>query len=72
MDNDGTFRVNHLVHAGDNNNWIAPINDDIQDVVNQQVVPVTVVGEWDYKRRTAKYILGNADDIETVFNDIFM
>ena len=73
MNSDGTFRVNHLIRKGDKDStWLAPIHSDIQDVCQEQVVPVEVVGEWNYNGRTPKFILSNMNDIKTVFNDIFM
>lgn len=73
MNSDGTFRVNHLIREGDKDStWLAPIHSDIQDVCQEQVVPVEVVGEWNYNGRTPKFILSNMNDIKTVFNDIFM
>ena len=73
MNSDGTFRVNHLVREGvKDSTWLAPVHSDIQDVCHDQVVPVEVMGNWDYSGRTPKFILSNMNDIKTVFTDIFM
>ena len=39
-----SIRVDHLV--GEQDVWKRPLEDDIQEVVAEQIIPVVVDGEW--------------------------
>ena len=66
---DGTFRVDHLMHAGTGDEiWQPPHEtDDIQDTIEQQIVPVT----WNVSSRKPHFVLGNAIEIEDIFRKIY-
>ena len=69
---DGTFRVDHLIRAGPGNEmWQRPPgSDDIQDTTEKQVVPVPVIGTWDFSKRKPSFIISNSLEIEETFNKI--
>ena len=62
---DGTFRVDHLICAGTEDEiWHRPPgSDDIQDTIEQQIVPVTVSGTWDFSKRKPSFLIYNANEI---------
>ena len=64
--------MDHLVHAGTGDEtWQQPHGtDDIQDTIEQQIVPVTVSAAWDFSRRKPCYILSNTPEIEDMFCQI--
>ena len=63
---DGSFRVDHLGRTGTGSEtWQRPSGPD--DIIEQQIVPVTVSGAWDFSRRKPCYILSNAPEIEDMF-----
>ena len=68
---DGTFKVDHLKrpNAGDNI-WVRPIDDNIKDVTDVQVLPVNVSGEWDFSMEVPQYIIKNATEIHKIFVEI--
>ena len=68
----GTFRVDHLTRAGTGDEtWQRPPGtNDIQDTMEQQIVPVAVSGTWVFSQRKPCYILNDAPEIETVFKEI--
>ena len=47
-----------------------PIDDDIQDVTDVQVLPVNVSGEWDFSMEVPLYIFKNATEIYKIFGEI--
>ena len=62
------IRVDHLEKKENNiNRWIRPQYDDVQDVMLAQVLPYTVVGDWDFKERHTAYIVSNVEEIQTCF-----
>ena len=65
---DGTFRVDHLMRAGTGDEiWQRPHGtDDIQDTIEQQILPVT----WNVSSRKPYFILSNAIEIEDIFREI--
>ena len=62
---DGTFRVDHLMRAGTGDEiWQRPHGtDDIQDTIEQQIVPVT----WNISSRKPHFVLSNAIEVEDIF-----
>ena len=65
---DGTFRVDHLMCAGTGDEiWQRPHGtDDIQDTIEQQIVPVT----WNVSSRKPHFVLSDAIEIEDIFRKI--
>ena len=65
---DGTFWVDHLMRAGTGDEiWQGPHGtDDIQDTIEQQIVPVT----WNVSSRKPHFVLSNAIEIEDIFREI--
>ena len=47
-----------------------PIDDDIQDVTDVQVLPVNVTDEWDFSMEVPQYIIKNATEIHKIFSEI--
>ena len=47
--------------------WIRPRQDDIQDVVEQQILPCEVVGEWE----SAVFNVQNSREIQGTFDELF-
>ena len=55
-----------------NEEWERPTGaDDIQDVFEEQIVPIAVTGDWDYSGEKPRYILTNHIDIEKTFKSIY-
>ena len=46
---DCTLRINHLMKHNNIDTWARPIGpDDIQSTMAQQILPIKVLGEWDF------------------------
>ena len=51
--------------------WRRPTGeDDIQDVYEEQVVPIKVEGEWDFTTDIPRYIISNHEEIQRTFEQI--
>ena len=51
--------------------WQTPRSPDIQaHTLPQQILPVTVIAEWDLSGRKPCYIVDNVEEIQQVFLDI--
>ena len=70
---DETIRVDHMAKKGNacKDKWIRPRQEDIQDVVEQQILPCNVVGEWDMSTRSDVFIVQNAAEIQESFDELF-
>ena len=69
---DGTFRVDHLARAEQGDDvWQRPPGDDIQDTTERQIVPVAVLGTWEFSRRKPCFVLSNAAEIQETFLKIY-
>ena len=64
------IQVDHLTLKEDSQQWIRPEIDDVQIVQHIQLLPVTVLGEWDFSKRQAIYHVNNVTEIENVFKKI--
>ena len=55
MNKDGTYRTYHLERKGSTDMlWCRPSGwDDKQDTKDIQILPVNVVGEWDFREEEA-------------------
>ena len=60
--------MDHLTRIGtEDETWQRPPgNDDIQDTIEEQIVPVTALGIWDYSQTKPYFLLSNALEIEHV------
>ena len=70
MNKDGTYRIDHLERKGSTDKlWCRPSGwDDIQDTEEIQILPVNVVGDWDFKEEKPTYVITNITDIKDSFN----
>ena len=68
---DDEIQVDHLKckRKGEYGEWVRPERDDVQPVHHVQVLPVNVLGEWDFSKRLSVYRILNLEDIQNVFND---
>ena len=64
--------MDHLKRSGAGDKyWVRPTGvDDIQDIVEEQVVPIDVSGDWDFTTETPRFIVFNHADIQERFNEI--
>ena len=62
------IQVDHLKckREGQHELWVRPEADDIHVVHIVQVLPINVIGEWDFSKRI--YCVQNLKDIENAFN----
>ena len=70
---DGTYRVDYLdrVNHRDSKLWQRPkMYDDIQETEEIQIIPVNVIGEWDFKTDVPYFILENKEEIKRTFEKI--
>ncbi len=74
-DIDGTHQVDHLTRykAGDNSKWVRPQLQDLQNVYDEQILPLSgaavntstavapikIAGDWDYLGRKPIYVVSN-------------
>ena len=67
---DEEIQVDHLKckREGQYKEWIRPEADDVQVVHHVQVLPVNVIGEWDFSKRHSVYQVVNLEDIQNAFN----
>ena len=56
----------NLAGTGDEIWQWPPGTDDIQDTIEQQIVPMTVSGTGDFLRRKLHYVLSNIIEIEDI------
>ena len=67
---DDTIKVDHLVQQKytSSRDWIRGKSDDVQLVSHVQVIPVGIVGEWDFRNeRQPVFVIENVDKIVTSF-----
>ena len=70
---DGTFRIDHLERANNrcNNMWQRPSGkDDIEDTDEIQILPIQVLGEWDFTKEMPYFLLTNEHEIKDNFNKL--
>ena len=70
MNKNRTYRINHLERKGSTDKlWCRPSGwDDIQDTEEIQILPVNVVGDWDFKEEKPTFIITNITEIKDSFN----
>ena len=69
-----TIKVDHLVTQKNTSSrhWIRENSDDVQLVSYLQVIPVYVIGEWNFRNeRQPVFVLENVDNIVTSFEKTF-
>ena len=60
-----------MQHNNKNDSWERPNGpDDIQCAMVQQILPIKVLGEWNFSGRKPIYVLENAQEIQTLFREI--
>ena len=67
---DDTIKVDHLVQQKytSSRDWIRGKSDDVQLVSHVQVIPVVIVGEWDFpNERQTVFVIESVDKIVTSF-----
>ena len=67
---DDTVKIDHLQpqKKGNRKNWIRPKTDDVQAVNIVQLLPIEVVGDWNFRNeRQPVFSVDNAIEIEKVF-----
>ena len=66
---DEEIQVDHLKckREGQYKEWIRPEADDVQVVHHVQVLPVNVIGEWDFSKRRSVYRIVNLEVIQNAF-----
>ena len=62
-------RVDHL-ESKDKVNWMRPAFDDIQVVKYIQILPIEVIGDWDFSKRHCTFTIKNADNINEIFKKL--
>ena len=69
QDDDDTIKVDHLQQKYTwSRDWIRGKGDDVQLVSHVQVIPVGIVGEWDFRNeRQPVFVIENVDKIVTSF-----
>ena len=70
---DGTYRIDHLerVSSRGNTKWQWPSAcDDIQDAEEVQILPIQVLGDWDFTSDKPYFLVSNAEDIVQNFEQI--
>ena len=71
---DGTMRVNHLERNGKRHNYWKrerTDKDDIQDVHEEQILPIEVDGDWFFGKEVPLYVVENWVDIQATFEKHF-
>ena len=67
--NEGTYRLDRLERLGTNDNkWVRPNKDDIQDAEEIQILPVNI--EWDFTSEKPIFIVDNVMNIKDTFKNI--
>lgn len=72
-EDEGCFRVDHLTRTGPGDEvWQRPPgSDDVQEVIQQQVVPVALHGSWDFSNlRKPQFIVTNTHEVVETFHQI--
>ena len=67
-----SVKMEHLVLSTSNSNahWQYPSIDDIQVADLEQILPIDVIGDWDYSNtRKSVFIVDNAEAISLCFQD---
>ena len=67
-----SVKMEHLVPSNSNSNahWQYPSIDDIQVADLEQILPIDVIGDWDYSNtRKSVFIVDNAEAISLCFQD---
>ena len=70
MNKDGTYRTYHLERKGSTDTlWCRPSGwDDKQDTKDIRILPVNVVGEWDFREEEAYIYNHQYREIKDSFN----
>ena len=70
MNDDGTFRVDHLERDGKlDKRWVRPRGgDDIQDAEEVQILPTPVSGDWIFTEDRPIFVLNNEEQIHETFD----
>jgi len=70
-DEDGIHKIDHLESvSGDAINWSRPRTDDVQNVKDMQILQVDVQGEWNFRKRTPTFVVGNREEINEIFQNL--
>ena len=72
---DGTLRVNHLVRNTKSHDvWKRERSDidDIQDVYQEQIISIKVVGDWFFGKRVPMFVVENWLDIQSQFEESYI
>ena len=69
---DGTYRIDHLERTSSQKieTWQRPIRDDIQSADEVQILPIKIVGNWEFKKERPCFNLHNVDEITYHFSHI--
>ena len=72
MNDDETYRIDHLErNSKENKLWRRPYGkDDIQDTEEIQIVPVSVIGEWDLNGDEPVFVVSNDSEIQECFERV--
>ena len=71
-DEDGIHKMDHLESvSGDATNWSRPRTDDVQNVRDIQILQVDVQGEWNFRKRTPTFVVGNREEINEIFQNYY-
>ena len=71
---DGTIRVNHLERNGKRHNcWkrARMDTDDIEEVHDEQILPIGVHGDWFFEKEVPLYMIENWAEIQATFEEHF-
>ena len=63
--------LQRLKKSGSSTEWIRPTRDDVQHIHPQWVIPSTVEGNWNFETRHAIFQVSNANNIESLFQELF-
>ena len=69
---DGTYRVDHLERInGNNERWCRPSGcDDVQDTEEIQILPVPILGEWNFDSDKPTFQINNCEIIIKTFDEL--
>ena len=70
MNKDGIYGINHLERKGTTDKLQCRPSgwDDIQDTKEIQILPVNVVGDWNFKEEKPTFIITNIREIKDSFS----
>ena len=71
MNEDGTYRVDHMERVSGNDKWRRPSgSDDIQDTDEMQILPVPIVGDWTFDTDKPIFNVYNSEKIMETFDEV--